>query len=77
MLVGDLTIRGVTQQIELPITIVGPAQGPGGAVVVGVEGRTTINRHDFGVSWDNRLDNGGVIVGEEVQIEIDTEFVQQ
>lgn len=77
VLVGDLTIRGVTQQIELPITIVGPAQGPGGAVVVGVEGRTTINRHDFGVSWDNRLDNGGVIVGEEVQIEIDAEFIQQ
>ena len=77
VLIGDLTIRGVTQQIELPITIVGPAQGPGGAVVVGVEGRTTINRHDFGVSWDNRLDNGGVIVGEEVQIEIDAEFIQQ
>ncbi len=77
VLVGDLTIRGVTQQIELPITIVGPAQGPGGAVVVGVSGRTTINRHDFGVSWDNRMDNGGVIVGEEVQIEIDAEFIQQ
>ena len=75
VLVGDLTIRGVTQQIELPITIVGPAQGPGGAVVVGVSGRTTINRHDFGVSWDNRMDNGGVIVGEE--IEIDAEFIQQ
>lgn len=77
VVVGDLTIRGVTQQIELPITIIGPIQGPGGATVVGIEGRTTINRHDFGVSWDNRLDNGGVIVGEEVRIEIDAEFIQQ
>ena len=77
VVVGDLTIRGVTQQIELPITIIGPVQGPGGATVVGIEGRTTINRHDFGVSWDNRLDNGGVIVGEEVRIEIDAEFIQQ
>ena len=77
VVVGDLTIRGVTQQIELPITIIGPVQGPGGATVVGIEGRTTIDRHDFGVSWDNRLDNGGVIVGAEVRIEIDAEFVQQ
>lgn len=77
VVVGDLTIRGVTQQIELPITIVGPVQGPGGATVVGIEGRTTIDRHDFGVAWDNRLDNGGVIVGAEVRIEIDAEFVQQ
>ncbi len=77
VVVGDLTIRGVTQQIELPITIVGPVQGPGGATVVGIEGQTTIDRHDFGVAWDNRLDNGGVIVGAEVRIEIDAEFVQQ
>lgn len=77
VVIGDLTIRGVTQQIELPITIVGPVQGPGGAVVVGIEGRTTINRHDFGVAWNNTLDNGSLIVGEEVRIEIDAEFVQQ
>ncbi len=77
VVIGDLTIRGVTQQIELPITIVGPIQGPGGAVVVGIEGRTTINRHDFGVAWNNTLDNGSLIVGEEVRIEIDAEFIQQ
>ena len=77
VVVGDLTIRGVTKQIELPITIVGPIQGPGGATVVGIEGRTEINRHDFGVSWNNKLDNGSVIVGEEVRIEIDAEFIQQ
>lgn len=77
VVIGDLTIRGVTHQIELPITIIGPVQGPGGATVVGIEGRTSINRHDFGVAWDMRLDNGGVIVGEEVRIEIDAEFILQ
>ena len=77
VVVGDLTIRGVTKQIELPITIVGPVQGPGGATVVGIEGRAIINRHDFGVSWNNTLDNGGLIVSEEVRLEIDAEFIQQ
>jgi polyisoprenoid-binding protein YceI len=77
VVVGDLTIRGVTKQIELPITIVGPIQGPGGATVVGIEGRITINRHDFGVSWNNKLDNGSLIVSEEVRLEIDAEFIQQ
>ena len=77
VVVGDLTIRGVTKQIELPITIVGPVQGPGGATVVGIEGRTTINRHDFGVSWNKKLDNGILIVAAEVRLEIDAEFIQQ
>ncbi len=77
VVVGDLTIRGVTKQIELPITIVGPVQGPGGTTVVGIEGRTTINRHDFGVSWNKKLDNGSLIVAAEVRLEIDAEFIQQ
>ena len=77
VVVGDLTIRGVTKSIEMPVTITGPGAGPRGAVVVGLEGRTEIDRHDFGVSWDNRLDNGGLIVGAEVRIEIDAEFIQQ
>jgi len=77
VVIGDLTIRGTTRSIEMPVTIVGPAAGPGGAVVVGVEGRAEIDRHDFGVSWDNRLDDGGLIVGAEVRIEIDAEFIRQ
>ena len=77
VVVGDLTIRGVTKEIELPITIVGPVPGPGGATVVGIEGRTTINRHDFGVSWNKKLDNGSLIVAAEVRLEIDAEFIQQ
>lgn len=77
VVIGDLTIRGVTRSIEMPVTVVGPVAGPGGAVVVGIEGRAEIDRHDFGVSWNNTLDNGGLIVGAEVRIEIDAEFIQQ
>lgn len=77
VVIGDLTIRGVTKSIEMPVTVVGPVAGPRGAVVVGIEGRAEIDRHDFGVSWNNTLDNGGLIVGAEVRIEIDAEFIQQ
>lgn len=77
VVIGDLTIRGVTRSIEMPVTVVGPVAGPRGAVVVGIEGRAEIDRHDFGVSWNNTLDNGGLIVGAEVRIEIDAEFIQQ
>ena len=71
---GDLTIRGVTREIELPITIAGPMAAPDG-VRVGIEGRATINRHDFGVSWSSTMDNGGLIVANDVRLEIDAEFL--
>ena len=71
---GDLTIRGVTKEIELPITITGPVEIRGNNVI-GVSGRATIDRHDFGVSWSRSLDNGGLVVADEVEIEIDAEFM--
>lgn len=71
---GDLTIRGVTKEIELPVTITGPVEFRGN-MVIGVSGRATIDRHDFGVSWSRSLDNGGLVVANEVEIEIDAEFM--
>lgn len=71
---GDLTIRGVTREINLPVTITGPVEFRGN-MVIGVSGRATINRHDFGVSWSRSLDNGGLVVANEVEIEIDAEFM--
>lgn len=71
---GDLTIRGVTKEIDLPVTITGPVEFRGN-MVIGVSGRATINRHDFGVSWSRSLDNGGLVVANEVEIEIDAEFM--
>lgn len=73
---GDLTIRGETRAIELPLSITGPVEIRGNKVI-GVSGRTTIDRHDFGVSWSRSLDNGGLVVADEVEIEIDAEFMSQ
>jgi polyisoprenoid-binding protein YceI len=73
VLKGDFTIRGVTKAVEMPITITGPVEF-GGNVVIGVSGSMTINRHDFGVSWSRSLDNGGLVVANEIDIQIDAEF---
>ena len=73
---GDLTIRGVTHAIELPIQIVGPVMAMGNTVV-GFAGSVTINRHDYGVSWSRTLDNGGLVVADDVEIEVNGEFIME
>jgi polyisoprenoid-binding protein YceI len=73
---GDLTIRGVTHAIELPIEIVGPVMAMGNTVV-GFAGSVTINRHDYGVSWSRTLDNGGLVVADDVEIEVNGEFIME
>ena len=74
VLKGDFTIRGVTKEIEMPITITGPVDF-GDNTVIGVSGSFTIDRQDFGVSWSRSLDNGGLIAGNDVAIMIDAEFM--
>jgi polyisoprenoid-binding protein YceI len=74
--VGDLTIRGVTKEIQLPFTLSGPVNA-GNASVLGVSASTEINRTDFGVSWNKTLDAGGVVVGDKVKVEIEVEAKKQ
>lgn len=74
---GDLTIRGVTKPVTLKVEAIrGPITDPWGNVKAGTSATTTINRQDFGVSWNSTLDAGGVVVGDEVKITIDLEVVK-
>lgn len=70
---GTLTIRGVSKQIRLPFTVSGPIQDPRGNKKIGIEASTTINRFDYNVSWNEKLDSGGVVVGEDVKITLNAE----
>ncbi|MBY0359180.1 MAG: YceI family protein [Candidatus Obscuribacterales bacterium] len=75
---GKLTMHGVTKNIEL--TVDGPTESlkdPQGTVRIGATGTTKINRKDFGISYNKLLDNGGVALGEEVQIVLDLELTKQ
>ena len=72
-IMGDLSIHGITKEIAMPVTISGPIQSPSGKEVIGISGETTINRQDFGVSWNKVMDKGGLMVDNNVRIIVDIE----
>jgi polyisoprenoid-binding protein YceI len=74
---GDLTIRGVTKEIALDVEWSGTSKNPYGKTVAGLSARGTINRKDFGVSFNALLETGGVAVGEKVKIEVEVEAVAE
>jgi polyisoprenoid-binding protein YceI len=70
---GNLTIRGVTREVALTGSFEGRALDPWGGTRVGYAAHTTINRKDFGLAWNAALETGGVVVGDEVRIELNVE----
>jgi polyisoprenoid-binding protein YceI len=74
--VGDLTLRGVTKEIRIPFEIAGMITDPYGNTRMGLSASTKINRQDFGVSWSKTLDTGGLVVSDDVDIEIEIEAVK-
>ena len=76
-LTGDLTIHGVTKQVTFPVTLAGPTEDPWGMTRLGVEGRLKIDRQEFGIKFDKAMDNGGLIVGNTVEIELSIEAVKK
>jgi len=74
---GDLTIKGATKPVTLEVEVLGFAADPWGHYRGGFEAKTTINRQDFGVSWNKTLEGGGSLLGNDVEIVIDLEAVRQ
>ncbi len=77
VMLGDLTIRGVTRPVELAIEPTGVATDPFGNVRAGFEGSTELSRRDFGLTWNVALEAGGVLVSDKVQIQLDVAAVKQ
>lgn len=71
--VGELTIRDVTRTVEIPFEVYGPVTNPWGQEVMGATGNITINRMDYGARWNKAIEAGGVVVGEDVKIELNVE----
>jgi polyisoprenoid-binding protein YceI len=76
-LVGELTIRDVTREVALNVEFEGLAKSPWGQEVIGFSATTEIDREDFGITWNQALEAGGVVVGKKVKIEIEAEAVRQ
>lgn len=74
---GDLTIKGVTRPVTIPFSFEGQATDPFGNVRVGFEGSTTINRKDFGITWNAALETGGVLVGDKIVLEFEISAIKQ
>src|SRR5947209_1860454 len=73
---GDLTMHGVTKPVVLTVDGPTPAtKNPWGMTVRGVSATGKLNRKDWGLNWNKALETGGVVVGEEVQLQIDAELV--
>jgi polyisoprenoid-binding protein YceI len=85
VLTGELTVRGMTRAVPLRVQYLGQWQTPwwedgvdkGPKTRAGFVATTTINRHDFGVSWSASLDGGGLVVGNMVEVTIDAEAILQ
>src|SRR5688572_1903438 len=73
---GDFTLKGVTKQVALPFTIVGAIKDGRGNTRFGVEGSTTIDRRDYGITWGKALAAGGFDVGNEVTINLHLEVIK-
>ena len=70
---GKLTIHGVEKPVTLEVSFFGEGKDPWGNVRAGFSAHTTINRKDFGLTWNQTLETGGVLVGDEIQVEIEAE----
>lgn len=73
---GDLTLRGVTKPVEITGTVTGPLENAYGQQRIGFDLETTINRHDYGITWNMELPGGGQALGDDVTITANLALVQ-
>jgi polyisoprenoid-binding protein YceI len=74
---GNLTVRDITREIAIPATFHGTGSTPFGTTAAGFSAEMTINRKDFGLTWNVALETGGVLVSDNVKISLDIEAVKQ
>ncbi len=75
-LIGDLTIRDITKEVVLDVEYVGKAKSPWGTTSAGFSGSTTINRTDWGLTWNQTLETSGILVGDKIKIDIELELIE-
>lgn len=74
---GELTVKGVTRPVALEVAFDGAAGDPWGGARIGFSATAGLDREDFGLTWNQALETGGVLVGKTVEVEIEAEAVMQ
>jgi polyisoprenoid-binding protein YceI len=74
---GELSIRGITKTLTVPVSYLGRATDPWGNVRAAFEGEMVINRKDYGLTWNAALETGGLLVGDEVRISVSIQAIGQ
>lgn len=74
---GELTVRGVTRSVPLTVSFEVAATSPWGTTSIGFTASTELDREEFGLTWNQALETGGVLVGRQVKIDIEAEAVRQ
>jgi polyisoprenoid-binding protein YceI len=77
ILIGNLTIRGITKEVTIPFVVTGKITDIWGKTRIGFEANLQINRKDFGVAYHRLMDNGGLVVGDTVKIELIGEAIKE
>jgi len=75
-LLGDLTIKGITREVALDVEVDGFQKDPWGGQRAGFSATTSVNRKDFGLTWNQALETGGLLVGDEIKISLDVQLLQ-
>jgi polyisoprenoid-binding protein YceI len=75
--VGRFTMHGVTKEITVPVTFAGTIKDPWGGIRAGFSVALTLNRKDYGINWNKTLDQGGLMLGDDVEISVEVEAVNK
>lgn len=76
-ILADFTMHGVTKELRLPARVTGPAKDPWGNIRIGLEAKTKLKRKDYGINFHQVLETGALLVGEEVELEINAEAIKE
>ena len=77
MVTGDLTIRGTTRSVGIPLRLIGVDTDPSGNVRAGFEGTRRLDRREWGITWNMPLDSGGLLVSDKIQLEFELSLIKQ
>ena len=76
-IVADFTMHGITKELSLPARLTGPAKDPWGNMRIGLVAKAKLNRKDYGINFHQVLETGAILVGEEVEFEINSEAIKE